>query len=458
MDVFAYVVKYFIYPLWASKNNLSRLKYLKEYEKSQYFSYDKIKELQWRRLQEILKHAYKNCPFYTKRFQEAGITPLDIKSPKDLLKIPELTKQDIQENLLTIKAKNYDENLLIKDMTGGSTGEPINFFYTKDRLDSREATTIRHNKWAGWDLGDKGVAIWGAVRDIPPSKLLKSKIRNYLLRTPYYLDASSITDEKMFLFSKKIIKFKPRYIIAYANAIKLFAEFIKNNKISGINPKSIICSAEVLLPEDRNLIEDAFDCKVYNRYGCREFGLIASECNHHKGMHINAEGLYLEFIAGGKHAQSGQTGEIIITDLLNYAMPMIRYKIEDVGSPIEGTCSCGRGLPLMNIVEGRVTEFITIPEGKTISGVALATYVITNVEGIRQAKLIQEEINRLEVIIVKGKNYTENSKNMLIQKLRSFVGDEMQIDLNFKDIIPKEISGKHRFSISRIIPHFSKTL
>ena len=101
MDFFPPIVKHFIYPLWAKKNGLNRLIYLKEYEKTQFFSPDNLKELQWQRFQHLLKHAYSNCSFYTKRFDQANLKPEDIKTPDDLIKIPILTKKDIQDNLKT---------------------------------------------------------------------------------------------------------------------------------------------------------------------------------------------------------------------------------------------------------------------------------------------------------------------------------------------------------------------
>jgi len=454
MDLIAKGVKHITYPLWIYKNRSLRLNYLKEFEKTQFLSPEKINELQWQKLKRILKHAYENCAFYRERFDNLHIKPNDIKSYEDFIKFPILTKTDIQENLKGLVAKNYSEKKLIKDMTGGSTGSPLVFYYDKKRLDSREAATIRHNRWTGWDIGDKVAALWGAARDVNVPQKFHSKIREHLLRKKLLLDASSITEEKMFVFAKKLKKFKPKIILAYANTMYLFARFLKANNISGINPKAIICTAEVLLPENRKFIENVFGCEVFNRYGCREVMMIASECEFHSGMHINTDSLYVEFIRQGKPVGHNEVGEIIITDLLNYSMPLIRYEIGDMGKPLDKICQCGRGLPMMNMAEGRTTDFIISPEGKIVSGVALATYVITNIKGIKQVQFIQEKIDRVKVKLVKNKLYTRESESKLLRNINKFLGTKISFQLEFVDNMPKEISGKYRFTISKISKEF----
>lgn len=451
MDLYAPIVKHILYPLWALKNNSSLLKYLNELEKSQYYSPEKIRNLQWMRLIPLLKHAYENCPFYRKRFLEVGLKPSQIHSPEDFLKFPPLSKSDIQENLSEMIAGNFPKKDLIRDRTGGSTGHPLVFYYSKDRRDSRDAATIRHSRWSFWDIGDKAAYIWGAVRDISSHKSLRSKLRGALLRrNGPFLNTYTMSEEDMYLFAEKLKKFKPKVILGYAPATALFAKFLEDHKILDINPSAIVTSAEVLLPEARELIENVFHCKVFNRYGCREVSLIANECEEHQGLHINAENLYIEFIREGRPVIE-ESGEILITDLRNYAMPLIRYKIGDVGRLLKKTCSCGRGLPIMDAIEGRVTDFIITPEGKLVSGVAL-TLTITNIEGIKQVQLVQEKINQLKVKLVKDKGFTDDSAKYLLNNIGKHVGKKVEIEIQYVSEIPKELSGKYRFTISKVSP------
>jgi phenylacetate-CoA ligase len=135
----------------------------------------------------------------------------------------------------------------------------------------------------------------------------------------------------------------------------MFARFVRDEGIGGIRPKGIISSAEVLTPENRELIETTFGCRVFDRYGCREVSVIASECGEHQGLHINADNLLVETVTDQGPVR-GEDGEVLITDLRNFAMPLIRYRIKDVGRLLPQACGCGRGLPLMRISGGRTSR------------------------------------------------------------------------------------------------------
>jgi phenylacetate-CoA ligase len=264
------------------------------------------------------------------------------------------------------------------------------------------------------------------------------------------LDASSITEETMARFADSLKRFRPKVVLAYANVAALFARFLLDNSIEIPRPDSVISSAEMLVDEDKRLIEEAFGCKVYNRYGCREFAVIASECGQGRGMHIAAETFYVEFVADGKHATSEQFGKILITDLMNYAMPLIRYEIGDVGTPLEGPCACGRGLPLMEISGGRVTDFILSTRGELVSGVALATYAITNIDGIARVQVLQERPESVSVKLVKGPAYSPSSEEELIKRFKAFLGEDMNVKIAPVSEIPPTSSGKNLFSISTV--------
>jgi phenylacetate-CoA ligase len=454
MEILAPVVKNIIYPLWLFKNNNRELKYLMEYKRTQFYTPNQIKDLQWQRLQTLLDHAYKTCPFYTKHFKRVDINPSDIRTPADMLRVPILTKSEIQNYFDELKSNCYREEDLIRDKTGGSTGSPLVFYYNKERVYSRAAAAARHDRWTTWDIGKKMALLWGAASDLSGFNNIKGQIRNAVLNRKIVLDASSITEEQLRQFVKTVKRYKPNYFLSYANAMVLFARFIKENNITGIHPTAIITSAEVLTSDNRSLIENVFGCKVYNRYGCREFSVIASECSHHMGMHINAENLYVEFVKNGRHADPGETGEIIITDLLNYGMPMIRYKIGDMGSPIDKTCTCGRGLPLMNMIGGRVTDFIVTPDGKLVSGVAIATYVITNIAGIKQIQFVQETKEHVKIRLVRNNDFSGETLDKLNKNIVKFLGDKIKSEIEYVYNIPSEQSGKYLFSISTVQTNF----
>jgi phenylacetate-CoA ligase len=322
------------------------------------------------------------------------------------------------------------------------------FYYDEDRLDSRVAAAIRHNRWAGWDIGSRAAILWGAPRDMQSSRKLWPRLRNWILDRSMILDASALDDAAMDKFARELQRYRPTVLLAYANTLGLFARYVEANGITGIRPHGIVCSAEVLTDENRKLIEKVFGCPVYNRYGSREFSVIASECEAHRGMHINAENLLVEVLEDEKDAAA--PGEIVVTDLRNRAMPLIRYRTRDVGRMLEGVCSCGRGLPLLDLAGGRVTDFLVATNGRKVSGIVIATYVITNIPGVRQVQFRQDEPKALLVNLVKGPAWSDEAQRQLFGKLREFLGADMELRIEFKEEIPREVSGKYRFSISTV--------
>ncbi len=448
-DIAASAIKHVFYPLWALKNGSPRLRYLDELEKSQYLPMAEILDQQWLLFKKMVGHAYETCPYYRKTFRKADFTPADLRSRDDIKHIPCITKQEIQEFRAEMISSDFSKANLINDMTGGSTGSPMEFRYSEDRLDSRVAATLRHNRWAGWDMGDRAAILWGAPRDIPGGGSAKSRFRDWVLERRLILDASALDDRAMAKFAQELVHYQPTVLLAYANTLGLFAQYVKDNRITDITPRAVICSAEFLTEENRKLIEDTFRCQVFNRYGCREFAVIASECSVHSGMHINAENLLVETLANGE-SRHDVDGEIVITDLRNMAMPMIRYRIGDVGHLVKEACQCGRGLPLMKLTGGRTTDFLLKTDGKKVSGIVVATYVITNIAGIRQIQFIQNKIGAVTVNLVKGSEWSQNTQDILASRIREYLGTDMQVEVMFRDSIPLEKSGKYRFSVSTL--------
>lgn len=453
MELSSGIIRNVIFPLWKIKDGKKNVRgYLAELRKSQYMPEKDLQQFRWKRLKSMLDYAYKHIPFYRARFQQSGITPDDISTHSDLQKLPLLTKEDIQDHLDEIISDEYTKAGLFRDQTGGSTGSPLVFYNTHDRRELREAATFRHDSWAHKNIGDKTALLWGAVQDLTPYQGIKAGLRNALLERKLILDASALTNDDMFRFVNELQRYRPKVIRAYANTMRLFAEFIEKHGLSVPSPRSVICSSEVLLHETRIFIERVLGTEVFNRYGCREFSVIASECEKHKGMHINAEHLYLEFVKGGAHAAEGEMGEIIVTDMMNYGMPLIRYNIKDVGRPLDGLCQCGRSLPLMELGQGRVTDFLVTPAGKYVSGIAVCTFVITNIPGIRQIQIIQDSREHILVKLARNDKFTDEALAALNRNFDRFLDADVKRDFEYVESIPSEQSGKYRFCISNVKP------
>jgi len=232
-------------------------------------------------------------------------------------------------------------------------------------------------------------------------------------------------------------RFNPKGIRGYASSIYLLARSVDENEIKLC---FVISTSEMLFDHYRKLIENRFDCDVYDNYSSREL-MIASECEQHTGYHVAAENVLTEFVRDGEPVSSGELGEVLITDLTRYGMPLIRYAIGDMAKPSDETCPCGRGLPLIKSIEGRVTDIIRTPSGLFISSPALT--LIFNDLNIEQYRIEQKSADELVVKIVKNSRYSANDTQILYERLKRYVKG-MKLEIEFvKEITPSE-SGKFR--------------
>ncbi len=453
MDLVQPIAKHIIDPLVALREGSSYRSILKELELSQYWTSEQIKSLQLERLRALLLHAGRHCPYYADLFARSGFKPERLSVLSDLASLPVLTKRDIQAHNQSMVAANIPDSRLVPNQTGGSTGSPLRFFLDKQRLYSRKASTVRHDRWAGLDVGHKLAVLWGNRHDFAEDQALKARLKHRLYDRRIFLDTSDMSQSKIDGFIESLKAYRPSYYLAYANSIYLLARYIREKNIADYHrPLSIITSAELLTDEQRALIESVFECKIFNRYGCRETSVIASECSEHDGMHVCAETLLVEFVRQAGADSSDNAAKIVITDLLNYGMPLIRYQIEDMGSPVIGPCRCGRGLPRMNISGGRVTDFLVTPDNRVISGAAMTIYFIATVPGIAQAQIIQERKDFMVLKLVKGGQFSDKTLQLLDQKVQEFFGNAMKYEIDFVEDIPKTASGKYRFSICKLDP------
>lgn len=207
----------------------------------------------------------------------------------------------------------------------------------------------------------------------------------------------------------------------------------------------------MLLPNERKFIEETFEVKVTDRYGCEEVSLIASECERHEGMHLNIEHLFIEFLDENENpVKPGKAGNIVVTDLMNKAMPFIRYRVEDVGVPTNRKCSCGRGLPIMEHVVGRAAEFLIKDDGTKVAGVSLIENTLTRIAGLEQMQIVQNNLDRFLIRIVPGNAFNREVHNQLISYFKKIFGDKINVEIALvKEILPEK-SGKYRFSICLI--------
>jgi len=452
MCLSATIVRRVLYPinLWLD-GHWPEARYLREYERTQFLSPEEIRALQFDRLQCRLHQAYNSCPYYRRRWNEQGLHPSDVENLEDLAAYPVLTKADIQRYRDEMVARDFPRDQMFLDHTGGSTGAPISYYQSRDVDLSRRAVTRRHNGWAGYRVGDKSAWVWGAPRDTP-TPTLKARLRNALLDRVLYLDTAHFTEAKMRQFNDRLKRFRPNVIFAYARALAHLARYYRERSIPVYQPRSIITSAEVLEPADRATIEEVFGCPVYNRYGCREVGVLGSECNQHAGLHTAAEGLYFEVIVGDRPAEPGEIGKVLVTDLLNFAMPLIRYEIGDMAAFDPDPCPCGRGLPRLKNIAGRVTDFVVGADGRLVSGVFLATYVVAKRPSLGQVQIWQNARGRVTYRIAprEGTTASQSDLDFLREATDKYIGPDSQTEFQFVEELMPEPSGKFIFCRSTV--------
>jgi phenylacetate-CoA ligase len=453
------LVKHVILPLYLFKNKNNTLKRLAILEKGQYLSADEIEKKQIQKLKILLNHCYQNVPFYKARFDGVGFNPQKFSALEDLKQIPYLTKEDIQNNLNMLTAANFNNEELLPYASGGSTVKPTNFYKDLRRMHDSRADQMRHDRWCGWDIGEKFATLWGAQREFEKQPSIKAQIVEKFIYRTYGFNAFDISEKKILEHIETLKKIKPSMILAYANVAFLFANIIlnKNIDLSNLKLKGVICSAETLTEEKRKTIESAFHCKVLNRYVSREVGLVASECLQQQGLHIDSDSVFVEIESNGKESLNGEAGEIIVTDLWNYGMPFIRYQMGDVGIKTQQKCSCGRTLPMIKEVKGRTSDFIVDSKGNLVHG-EYFTHLFYGLKGVQQFQLIQEDINNITLRILPRNDFTVSDLNPVIDKIKICLGKNVEVVINICMSSFVEQSGKFRFTISKINNNYFRGL
>jgi phenylacetate-CoA ligase len=421
---------------------------MREMEHSQYFESSHLKELQFKRLKQIIKHAYETTAYYKRRFDECGIHPCDLRDERDISKLPLLTKSDIREHGPDLISKDSAGKELIPFKTGGSTGKPVTVYYDYHSMEQNVGSALRAFRWSGWDLGEPVGRIWG---NPPEMKGVKDRLLNLLIEPQIFLDTMRLDPLSVAEFATEWKKLKPTMLHGHSHSIYMFARYCNELGIDYISPKSIVSTSMMLLPSERLIIEGVFNCKVTNLYGCEEVSLIASECERHAGMHINMENNYIELIdSNGNMVEPGKEGAIIATNLNSWAMPVIRYKLEDVGILSGKVCPCGRKLPILEDVRGRFADFLVRQDGSLVAGVSLVERTLTAFSGIDQMQIVQEDKDSVILNIVKGADYTDSTTKQLRDEFQSVFGPSFNLVFKFVDVIKSEQNGKYRFSISKV--------
>ena len=404
-----------------------------------------LEEMQIKKLRAIVRHAYRDVPFYHRKFKNARIDPDQIRSVEDLQKIPLTSRSEVQAaSSREVVASNFDPGRLVKRRTSGSVGQPLTVFVDKGTARFEDALWLRAMFENGLRLRDKLVVIHD-----PASKFLEDGkwLKNLGIIRREYISILEDAKPQLALLKKN----EPEVIKSYPSALTIIANLCKARGCS-IKPRLIFTGAELLDEATREFISSTFDAEVLDNYGCNEFSLLAWECSQHLGYHINSDSVVMEFINRGERVAFGERGEIVCTSLVNQAMPLIRYRVGDVGISSDEQCPCGRTLPLMEVLEGRADDFLVTLGGKLVSPLIFHPYPFENSDWITQFKIVQEKRDKLIIQLVIKEDAGDVAKIIADARVRliELFGTDMQVEFRTVKSIERDTSGKLRKIVSHV--------
>lgn len=423
------------------------LQHWRAFEESQWWPRERLEEFQLCALQALLKHAYETSPHYRNTWQQMGLHPQEIRTFADFGHISLLTRDIIREHRTALRTTQPMK--LISKSTGGSSGVPLHFDLDTGSNDRRTALMYRGYRWGGGEPGTKQLHIWGgALSSLPAWKKRKMGWHNWLDRKTI-LNCFDFTSEMMPRHLARLNATRPEVIIAYTNPLYEFARYLAQTCQKVWSPRGIIVGAEKLHPFQRELVQQVFQAPVFETYGSREFMLIGAECEHHTGLHLSHENLYVEILTDdGQPAAPGQEGNVVITDLFNYGMPFIRYVNGDRAVAGWDMCPCGRGLPLMKQVTGRTLDILVTPDGKRVPG-EFFPHLFKDFDEIQRFQVVQERPETFLIRLV-APQLNSDREHQLLQLIREGTGNVIQLELQKVPEIPLTKMGKLQVVINRL--------
>ena len=436
-----------LFPLHERLKHHTTVSVRRNMEQSQWWQPAQLRELNVRRLRELLMSANEHVPYYRDLFEQLRFNPANVESLDVLRTLPLLTKSDIRANTERLKAKNAQG--LARFNTGGSSGEPLIFFIGNERVSHDVAAKWRATRWWGVDIGDPEIVVWGSPIELGAQDKVRM-IRDRLFRTKL-LPAFEMSEAKLDIFLHEIRVMKPKMLFGYPSALAHIARHAdtKGVRMNDLGIHVAFTTSERLYDEQRQQIAKTFACRVANGYGGRDSGFIAHECPS-GGMHITAEDIIVEIIGQNEEVLApGQSGEIVVTHLATREFPFIRYRTGDVGVLDDQPCACGRGLPLLKEIQGRTTDFVVAQDGTVLHGLALV-YVIRDVPGVKEFKIVQESLYLTRVFLVTEAVFQPESEQTIMAGFKRRLGAGVDIRIERVATIPMEASGKFRYIVSKV--------
>ncbi len=413
-------------------------------EKNANSSLAEIEQEQLRSLKEVLIYAGTTIPYYRQLFKKIGLEPAKFNSLDDLKQIPVIDKETVRAHQKELISPSTKQKCIVSH-TSGTTGKALEIIVNKETEQRSYAGVWYHYGWSGIKRGDRIATFSGHPVAEPdrtkPPFWVYNRIENELLFSSQHLAPQTLS-----FYIKALNDFKPEMIRGYPSSVYLVALHLLETGHK-IRPKAVYTSSETLLDFQRKVIEDAFNCKVLSYYGNAERVAQIMQCPA-GNFHVLTETCIVEVLnPDGSPAIEGEEGELVCTGLINRAMPLIRYKIGDRAIPATSPCACGRNSPILSTITGRTDDIIITPDGRHVGRLG---HVFKNTLNVKEAQIIQDNINSILVKVVPRQNYDAPDKMMILEELRFRLGNEIKISIEEVLQIPRTQNGKQRFIISSV--------
>ena len=439
-------VPHVIWPALPSASAARRLSLLYQWEQSQWWPADHLRAWQMRQVSVLLDHAIRTVPFYGERLKAAGVRPGKTVAPDVWARIPVLTRDEVQGVGADLRsARLPPDHGRVRDVTSsGSTGKPVTVAKTQLVQTVWEAMTLRDHLWHRRDLTKK----LAAIRSLPRGRGVYprgERVRAWSAATasvyptgPACSLSAASTIEEQALWLKRV---NPDYLLTIASSLSALPRYCLDEGIELPNLRDVTSLGAIVPPSARALCRKAWGVPLIDTYSAQEVGYIALQCPEHEHFHVQAEAAYVEVLdPDGAPCEPGTHGRVVVTPLHNLAMPLIRYEIGDfaeVGEP----CPCGRGLPVLTRILGRLRNLLTLPSGQQI----VATFVNDWFEGfpVAQFQVVQRALDLLEMKIVPQRPFTEAEEARIRDLVADRLGPTYRVDITYHDDIPRGPGGKY---------------
>jgi phenylacetate-CoA ligase len=451
MRIYPYIYEHLVYPVYHGLKGDERWSALREIRDLQWQSPENMADLQRKKLSRLLQHAYDNVPYYKKLWRRLGVPGSAIITER-FEGLPVLEKNTIRKNFCALLADSASaKHGLIPNSTGGSTGEKLHFYMDKSSEARRMATTVCEHEALGIRMGEREVRLWGAPLDVKRGQSWRGKLHEWITNHKL-LSTYELSDKVLHRYYEILKRFKPKVITSYPSPLAYLCEYMQARGLRICGVQAVICSAETLYRETRELIETTFSCQVYNRYGSREFGSVAHEYPCTTGLHVHSDRVLVEILDEKlTPVPLGDPGEMYITDLDNYGMPFIRYRTGDIGRwRKERYCPCGRGWPLLDAIEGRSFDIVKAPNGNALGG-TFWTILFRERPGIKQFQVYQPDVGHIIIRYLPEDHKIGiplDSRAYWSKKIMEACGSAISIEYHCVDRIAQTSSGKKRIVIS----------